>query len=113
MISRLLDRVKRDLEDEDHDDRVKRGELHEDTRILREPCPMPNECRWVNGTCQTCGKRDGVSVETRQLQMLAIARRGGMPVARADLPFASWLALGLLEQKQTAEMMMASMVGRM
>jgi hypothetical protein len=95
-MSRLLENLRRDKEADEHDERVRKGDLFEDTHVLRDwkPCPMPDRCRWKAGTCMTCGKRAGPSNDTVMLNVLAAALEGGIPFAAGDLPFSVWVALG-------------------
>ena len=92
----MLSLVSNDLEDQEHDRKVRAGDLTEDTRFLSEdrPCPMPQACRWDGRVCRTCGKKKGIHSETVRLMQLGMAMRGGMPMQRSDLSFAQWQALG-------------------
>lgn len=93
--------MREDLEDEEHDEKVRKGDLREDTRVLRDwmPCPQPDLCDFACGRCRVCGKRDGLHGETMQLTMLAKALDGGMPLQADELPFGAWIALGALRKR--------------
>lgn len=97
---RLIAQLREDLDDLDHDRRVKAGELHEDTRLADPefPCPM-EPCGFSAGSCDRCGKRIGVHPETEWLQSMALALRGGLAPADGDLSFAEWQALGYLRAR--------------
>jgi len=76
-------------------------------------CPMPDWCRWVDGVCQTCGKRTGLHPETVVVMDLRNALRGGMPLAREELPIWTWAVLGKLEaeDRSTRTALVAAMMG--
>jgi hypothetical protein len=94
--------VRSDLDADEHDEKVKRGDLKEDTWILRDwcKCPNPERCRFVDGTCQTCSRRKSHHPETKAIRVLSRAMRGGMQVAPRELPLHTWLALGEIRSGQ-------------
>lgn len=100
-MSSLLAKVRRDLDDEEHDAKVRSGELKEDTRILRDwcQCPSPDACRFTDTECSVCRRRESAYPETGALMQLAQAMLGGMPMQRDELPYATWCALGEIRSR--------------
>lgn len=98
----MLEEVRRDSESIEHDEKVRRGDLREDTHFRQEwlPCPDPSACKFDSTGHCWCGKRRGPGKVTRNLQMLEMAMAGGMPVQRDELGYAEWAALGLLRKRE-------------
>jgi hypothetical protein len=101
MKSSLRLSVEQDLDDLEHDEKVRSGDLKDDTRFRQDwmPCPNPALCKFSRGECVNCGKRDAPRGETMRLVELSLAMDGGLPLQRGDLSMAQWLALGSIRRR--------------